>query len=382
MNALRSDRVAAILLLAAGVVGVAIANSPLADAAFAIRDIHVGPAALRLDISLEHWVSDGLLALFFLIAATELRHELQHGELDSRRTAIVPLVAALAGVVVPALVFLAMVSDPELRAGWPIPTATDIAFALGILAIAGRALPGRVRATLLALAVIDDLIAIVLIAVLFTSDLQLVPLLVAVPVVALFWLVCRRAAAAPSRWLVVALVVLGLVAWGLVHASGVHATVAGVALGLVIPPTLGDRVREALTPWTNGVVLPLFALTASLVALPVAGGSGDDALGPMFWAIVVALPVGKLLGIGLGAAIAGWVAARGRGAAARLPLGDIAVVATLGGVGFTVSLLMNELAFADSVDIRAQGTLGVLAGSIVAIVVGTVVTAVRARRYR
>ena len=378
MTFLRSERVAALLLVAAAALGVGLANSPWGTALFTVRDTHLDIPPLGLELSIGHWITDGLLAIFFFLAAIELRHELTHGELDSPRKALVPAIAAVGGVLAPALVYLAFVHDPELINGWPIPTATDIAFALGVLALVGRGLPSRVRALLLALAVIDDLIAILLIAIFFTQSLNLVPLLVAVPVVALFGFLSSRLRGRAAPWIVAALIVLGIAAWVLVHLSGIHSTIAGVALGLVMASTPAARTRRALEPWSNGIILPLFAFSSSLVLIPAVGLSG---LSPVFWAIAIALPVGKLVGISAGA----WIASRFVPKAQRraaVPLGDVLVVATLGGIGFTVSLLMNELAFRGQPIVASEGTLAVLCGSIVAAVIGTIVTSMRARRYR
>ena len=376
----RSDRIAAILLLLAAVAGLTVANSPLGDAVLELRDTYLDIPFLGIHLSVGHWITDGLLAVFFLVAAIELRHELTHGELDSPRKALVPAVAAVGGVVAPAAIFLIMVTDPDLAGGWPIPTATDIAFALGVLALVGRGLPARVRALLLALAVIDDLIAILFIAFFFTSDLQPLPLLAAIPTTLLFgWLSYRISR--PSRRaavIVPVMVVLGLATWLLVFLSGVHATIAGVALGLVLSPATGGRLRRALEPWTNSIVLPLFAFTSSLVLIPTVGLSG---LSIVFWAIVIALPVGKLVGITVGSLIATRMTPKSQRAAA-LPFRDILVVATLGGIGFTVSLLMNELAYRGLEEIVAEGTLAVLSGSAIAIVVGVTVTSIVAARHR
>jgi NhaA family Na+:H+ antiporter len=349
-----------------------VANSPAAGAVLAARDLHLGP------LSLGHWVTDGLLAVFFLLAAIELRHELTHGQLDSPRRALVPAVAAVGGVLVPALIFLALVRDPRLSGGWPIPTATDIAFALGVLALLGRGLPSRVRALLLALAVIDDLIAILLIAFFFTAGVQPVPLLIAAPLVLVFGWLGYRVKGRARIAVIVAMIILGLAVWLLVHLSGVHTTIAGVALGLALPSVAARPVRHALEPVSNGIILPLFAFTAALVAIPSLGGEG---LSPVFWGIVIALPAGKLAGITGGALIASRLlpAAERRQA---LPLGDILVVAGLGGIGFTVSLLMNELAYRGDPGIAAQGTLAVLLGSLVAIVLGGALTAIRSRAAR
>jgi NhaA family Na+:H+ antiporter len=376
VRALRSERLAAALLVIAAAAGLILANSPLAPTLFAARDLHLDIPLLGLELSIGHWITDGLLAVFFFLAAIELRHELTHGELDSPRKALIPAIAAIGGVVVPALLFLLIVRDPELARGWPIPTATDIAFALGVLAIVGRGLPGRVRALLLALAVIDDLIAILFIALFFTTGLNPLPLLIAVPVVLVFgWLGYRARRSAP---IMIAMVVLGLAAWVLVHLSGVHSTIAGVALGLILAPAVAPRVQHALEPVSNVAILPLFAFTAALVAIPNVGASG---LSPVFWGIAIALPLGKLVGITGGALLASRLmpAAERR---AALPIGDVLVVAGLGGIGFTVSLLMNQLAYRGQDEIVAEGTLAVLAGSVAAAVIGGVLTAVRARAAR
>jgi len=372
MKFFRSERYAAFLLLGAAILGVILANSTLGPALQGLRDSHLPISWLGLDLSVGHWVTDGLLAIFFFLAAIELKHELAHGELDSARKALVPTIAAVGGVIAPAAIFLLMVPDRDLSKGWPIPTATDIAFALGALALVGRALPSRIRALLLALAVIDDLIAILIIAFFFTDDLRPLPLIAAVPVVLLFGWLSRRARSAPIAGL---LIVLGIAAWVLVHLSGIHATIAGVALGLIMAGKSGGRTRHALEPWSNGIILPVFAFVAALVVLP---SVGIGELSPVFWAIIVALPVGKLIGITGGALVANRFASKRQ----RIPLGDIVAVAGLGGIGFTVSLLMNELAYAKQPQVAVEGTLAVLIASVIAAVIGVILTAIRARHYR
>ncbi|MCU1583257.1 MAG: Na+:H+ antiporter, NhaA family [Microbacteriaceae bacterium] len=376
MRFLRSERYAAFLLIGAAALGLILANTPWGPAVMAARDFHLPLPGL--DLSVGHWVTDGLLAIFFFLAAIELRHELSHGELDSPQKALVPALAAVGGVIAPALIFLAFVREPGLSSGWPIPTATDIAFALGVLAIAGRGLPARIRALLLGVAVIDDLIAILIIAFFFTTDLNPVPLLLAIPVVLLFGWVSRQGGRRASGRIVVALIVLGIVAWMLVYFSGIHSTVAGVALGLAMGTKNGARARYAIEPYSNGVILPLFAFVAALVALPAVGIGGFS---PVFWAIVVALPVGKLIGITGGAVIARSLAGR-KQLGNLLSLGDIVAVAGLGGVGFTVSLLMNELAYRNAPVVAVEGTLAVLVASIVAGVIGVLLVVARTRHYR
>jgi NhaA family Na+:H+ antiporter len=378
MRFLRNERYAAFLLLGAAVIGLVLANTAWAPALHAVRDAHPFTAWAGIDLSLGHWVTDGLLAIFFFLAAIELRHELTHGELDSPRKALVPALAAVGGVIVPALIFLILVREPGQSSGWPIPTATDIAFALGVLALAGRGLPPRIRALLLGVAVIDDLIAILIIAVFFTTELQPVPMLLAVPLVFAFGWLSRRVRRRGSAPLIVLLVVIAIAVWLLVHLSGIHATVAGVALGLSMGNHSAGVARHTLEPWSNGIILPLFAFVAALVTLP---GVGLDGLSPVFWAILVALPVGKLIGITGGALIARQLAPRStRGA--NLPMGDILMVAALGGVGFTVSLLMNELAFRRVPELAVEGTLAVLSASLIASILGVGFTVARSRHYR
>jgi NhaA family Na+:H+ antiporter len=376
--ALRSERLAALLLVIAAAAGLIVANSPAAPAVFAVRDTHLDIPWLGLELSAGHWVTDGLLAIFFFLAAIELRHELTHGELDSPRKALVPAIAAVGGVIVPALIFLLIVREPALARGWPIPTATDIAFALGVLALLGRGLPSRVRALLLALAVIDDLIAILLIAFIFTTGVQPVPLLVAVPLVLLFGWLGYRVRGRARGVVIGVLILLGIAVWVLVHLSGVHSTIAGVALGLALAPAAARPARHALEPVSNGMILPVFAFTAALVVIPAVGlGS----ISPVFWGIAIALPAGKLVGITGGALIASRLIPAPQHRTA-LPIGDVLVVAGLGGIGFTVSLLMSELAFRAVPDVAAEGTLGVLAGSVVAAVIGATLTALRSRSAR
>jgi Na+:H+ antiporter, NhaA family len=367
VRVLRSVKFPAIALIFAGTVGLLLANSPIAASVFELRDTKIGY------LSVGHWVTDGLLAVFFFLAAIELKHELRHGELDSPTKALVPSIAAVGGVIVPAVIYLLLTGDGAESAGWPIPAATDIAFALGILAIAGRALPPRIRALLLALAIIDDLIAIVIIALVFPGDFHPLPLVVAVPLVLLFgWLSAqsiRRSALIPI------LIVLSIGVWLLISLAGIHPTIAGVALGLALTSSKGEAVEHAIEPWSNAIVLPIFAAFATLVVLPDLAVTSP---GIVFWAIVVALPLGKVIGITGGALIAG---ALDRSGQPRVPLPDLLVVGTLGGIGFTVSLLMSELAFGTETAFGTDGTLGVLCASVIAAIAGAILAAARSRSY-
>jgi NhaA family Na+:H+ antiporter len=379
MTLLRSERHSAALLLAAAILGLLAANSPLGPALLGARDANVGLPAIGLDLSVAHWISDGLLALFFFLVAVELKHELTAGELNSPSKALAPAIAAAGGVLVPAGVYLLVAGGSGYAGGWPVPTATDIAFALGVLAVFGRNLPGGVRVFLLALAILDDLIAILLIAVFFTQEVSLPFLAGAAVAVALFgWLGMRfaRNARGLHGLRLAAMILLAVLAWYLVYRSGVHATIAGVALGFALAPRPAARTVHVLEPYSNGIVLPLFAFSAAAVAIPAVG---VEELSAPFWGILLALPLGKLVGITLGGWLSGVVSRRRGGYALSLP--NVMTVAALGGIGFTVSLLMNELAFARSEEIVDEGTLAVLLGSGLSIVLSAVLLTLRSRHY-
>ncbi|WIB33683.1 Na+/H+ antiporter NhaA [Curtobacterium sp. MCSS17_005] len=375
----RSPRFSAIALLTAAVLGLVVANSPIGPGLERLLDAHLPLGALGLDLSIAHWISDGLLAVFFLLVAIELKQELVDGELSNPKTAIIPAIAAVGGVLVPAGIFLLVTAGTQYTHGWPIPTATDIAFALGVLAMFGRGLPSGIRVFLLALAVLDDLIAIIIIAVVFAHDTDFLALAGAVVTLAVFWLLGRmlRPGRSGQTFIIVAMVVVGLLTWWLVYHAGVHATIAGVALGLVLPRRPGHTLHENVEPWSNAIVLPVFAFASAAVIIPSVGISE---LSPTFWAVVLALPVGKVIGITLFGTIATRIfRSPGR---SSLSFFSIITVGVLGGIGFTVSLLMNELAFARNEEILDEGVLAVLVGSGIAIVASAVVVTLRARAYR
>lgn len=377
MSLIRSERASAALLLGAAVLGLVLANTALGPGLMSIQHAHLDIPALGLELSVGHWISDGLLAIFFFIVAVELKHELIAGELNSVHKAIHPAIAAFGGVLVPAAVYLIVTSGSGYAAGWPIPTATDIAFALGVLAVFGRGLPNRLRVFLLALAVLDDLIAIIIIAVFFTANPNLGMLALAALCAVAFALLSRVRGSRMRAPIGVLMVLLALLTWVLVYRSGVHATIAGVVLGLVMAREKGKRTTHALEPWSNGLVLPVFAFSAALVAIPDVPLSRIQA---PFWGILIALPVGKFIGITAG----GWIGSRiGRsGEHPRIRLDGLFVIASLGGIGFTVSLLMNELAFGDASDVVDEGTLAVLLGSGVSMVVAAILVSWLSRRYR
>ncbi|MEJ3652207.1 Na+/H+ antiporter NhaA [Actinomycetes bacterium KLBMP 9759] len=341
---LRTETVGGIVLLGAMAIALIWANSPWGDVYTALRDLRVGPAALHLDLTVGQWATDGLLAIFFFVVGLELKRELVVGELSSVGQALLPVAAALGGMVVPALVALVVGNGtPGIEKAWAIPVATDIAFALGVLALAGSALPATARVFLLGLAVADDLGAIVVIAVVLSTGLHLLALLAAAAAATLYWWLQRRRVRA--WWLYVPLAVF---TWVAVHEAGVHATIAGVVLALLtrVRPDADEeyapalRLEHRLQPWSAGLCVPVFALFAA--GVPVGAAALHTVFTePLPLAVLTALLLGKFVGI-LGAAwlvIALTPASRPRGLGWR----DMAAVSVLGGVGFTVSLLISEL---------------------------------------
>ncbi len=373
---IRNPQVSAMLLLGAAILGLVIANTALGPGLQDLKGAHLPFTIFGLDLSAAHWVTDGLLVVFFFVVAVELRYEFTQGDLNSFAKAGAPTIAALGGVAVPALIYF-NVAGADGAQGWPIPTATDIAFALGVLALFGRRLPTSVRALLLALAVIDDLIGIFFIAVFFTETVSLPHLGLAAVALAVFWWLGRVYRGKRGSWpLRIALVAVALITWWLVASSGIHATIAGVLLGLVLSPAPAESAREKLEPFSNGIVLPLFAFVSASVAIPQVPIAE---LSPVFWAIVIALPVGKLVGI-TAAGYLGQVVLRVP-KADRVRLRELIGISLLGGIGFTVSLLMNELAHRTAPELIVEGTLGVLAGSLISAVLGAVYISLLSRSY-
>ena len=369
---MKSDRSAALALMAAAIAGLVLANSPIGGSLLDFKHMYIGIESWGLKLSLEHWVSDLLLAVFFLVAGLELKYELRSGVLSKPATAMVPVVAAIGGVVVPALIYVAFNQGTDGLRGWPIPTATDIAFALGVLAIFGRGLPKQARIFLLALAIFDDLVAILIIAVFFTSDLELTWLLAAATVAVLHFIL-EKVKTLPMN------LVRGasfLVLWYCVLQSGVHPTIAGVLLGLIIPARKAHGMVDRIQPWTNTIVLPLFAFFAVAIAIPSFEGSSST----VFMGILIGLPVGKIVGITLFALVANSLASKD--ARMELKALDFLAVAALAGVGFTVSLLMAKLAFEDRPELAAEATLAVILGSVISMLIGAGLAQSRVRHYR
>jgi NhaA family Na+:H+ antiporter len=369
---LRTETAGGMVLLGATAVALLWANSPWRGSYESLKSFTAGP------LSIEDWAKDGLLALFFFVAGLELKRELAVGELSKLKAAILPVIAAVGGMVVP--IGLAIVVSGGEGQAWAIPAATDIAFALGVLAITASGLPSSARVFLLSLAVVDDLGAIVIIAILFTSHFNLVAAAIAVALLGLYaYLQHKRV---HTAWLYVP---IALGTWFAVHESGVHATVAGVALGMLTrvrrdpyePQSPAVRLEHRLQPWSAGLAVPVFALFAA--GVPVS----PSALGQMLddrvaLAVVVGLLVGKLVGI-FGAVL---VAVRLK--VGRLPTGmgwrDMLAVSMLGGVGFTVSLLIADQALDGMAEQRAKAA--VLLASAVASLLAAAMLVRRARARR
>ncbi|MFG3552563.1 Na+/H+ antiporter NhaA [Streptomyces sp. NPDC047725] len=381
-RALRTETVGGLVLLAAAMVALVWANTPWNGTYEEIRDFDFGIPALGLDLSVGHWTADGLLTLFFLVAGIELKRELVVGELRTPATAALPVVAALCGMAVPAGVYLTSTGiGGGSGQGWAVPMATDIAFALAVLAVLSTHLPSALRAFLLTLAVVDDLGAILVIAVFFTSDLNLPALAGAVAGLVVFYLL-QRFRVRDWWWYVP----LGVLIWALMYKGGVHATVAGVAMGLILrtardedeDASPGERTEHLLRPVSAGVAVPLFALFATGVSVSV-GVLGEVFTRPEPLGVVLGLVVGKTVGIFAGT----YLAARFTRARLNPDLAwpDVLALAVLAGIGFTVALLMGDLSFTDPVDVE-HIKAAVLLGSLLAAAVAALLIKRRNGIYR
>jgi NhaA family Na+:H+ antiporter len=387
---LRQETVGGFLLIGAAALAIVLANSGLGDAYTTLRDARIGPESLHLDLTLGAWAADGLLAIFFFIAGLELKRELVAGDLRDPRRAAIPIFAAVGGMVVPALIFVAVnlgTGGSALR-GWAIPTATDIAFALAVLAVLGSFLPTALRTFLLTLAIVDDLLAIVIIAFFYTDHLAVGWLAAALVPIGIFAVLVQRRVR--SGWL---LIPLALLAWGFVHASGVHATVAGVVLGFTVPvlrskaaggpeagPGLAEHFEHLWRPVSAGIAVPIFAFFAAGVDVGGISGLVEANRSTITYGIVLGLVLGKTLGI-VGAT---WLLARFTHARLDPTLGwiDVVGVGLLGGIGFTVSLLIGDLAYGLASTYDEYVKIGVLEGSVLSALLATVVLRLRNRRYR
>jgi NhaA family Na+:H+ antiporter len=379
---LRSETIGGMLLLFAGAAALVWANSPWSQVYRNVSEFTIGPASLHLDLNIAAWAADGLLAIFFFVVGLELKREFVAGDLRDPRRAALPIAAAVGGMIVPAAIFVGInlaAGHSENLDGWAVPIATDIAFALAVLAVLSTHLPTALRTFLLTLAVVDDLLAITVIAIFYTDHLAPGPLALALIPGGLFALAVQRGV---RHWWV--LVPLAAATWGLVHASGVHATVAGVLLGFTVPVlgrhSAAEQFEHRLRPWSAGVAVPVFAFFAAGVTVGGWSGLGQSLLHPVTVGVFAGLVLGKPIGV----FVTTFLLAKFTGAALDDDLAwrDVLGVTLLAGVGFTVSLLIGELAFGYGTLTGADAKIGVLTGSVVAGMLAAVVLVSRNAVYR
>ncbi|WP_436589409.1 Na+/H+ antiporter NhaA [Rothia sp. HC945] len=392
---LRQESTGGVILLCATLLALVMANSGASSWYFAVRDHHLGFAigALDLDLSIGHWAADGLLAVFFFIVGLELKKEFVVGELRNPGTSVVPMAAAAGGVALPAIIFAAINAGGPAIGGWAVPTATDIAFAVAVLAVVGRNLPTALRTFLLTLAVVDDLIAITIIAIFYTSDLNLGFLaLAALPLAAYAFVAYRGEKVLHLRpeaaWII--LLPLGVLTWAFFLGSGIHATIAGVLLGFCVPVRQGRRtpadaraglsevLEHRIRPLSAGLCVPVFAFFSAGVAVGGWSGFVESVSSPAALGIVLGLVVGKCLGI-TGAT---WLVTRLRGPKLdpEIAWPDVVGVSLVAGIGFTVSLLIAELSFAGDPSLDGAAKVAILTGSALAALCGGAFLALRSKR--
>ncbi len=397
-HVLRKETTGGVLLVAAAVIALVWANSPAAESYFALRNFEIGYEPWHLRLPLGAWAADGLLAIFFFLVGLELKREFIVGSLRDLRTSIVPIVAAAGGVAVPALIYIAVVhSHSQLHQGWAIPTATDIAFAVAVLAIIGSHLPPALRIFLLTLAVVDDLIAVTIIAVFYTDHIEFVPLLIGLAVIGLYGVIAHRfrdffSHRSVGAWAV--LLPLGLIAWALVHASGIHATVAGVLLGFAVPvrysnsapgartdiPGLAEIFDFRFRPFSAGIAVPVFAFFAAGVNFGGLAGLGSSLTHPVTIAVIAGLVFGKPLGI----LITTWLMTTFTRSKLDRSITwiDLTGIGLLAGIGFTVSLLVAELSFSADLPEHDEAKVAILLASVLASILASILLVARNRRYR
>jgi NhaA family Na+:H+ antiporter len=377
-----SEAASALPLLAAALIALVIANSPLASALEAGLVTKLGVVWGPIDLvkPLRLWINDGLMALFFLLVGLEIKRELVEGELSQPANVVLPVAGALGGMFVPAAIYLALTGlDPAVLKGWAIPTATDIAFSLGVLAVLGSRVPLSLKVFLTTLAIVDDLGAIVIIAAFYTEHLSLLAL--AFAAVSIAGLAALNLVGVRRLW---PFLLVGLALWLSVLKSGVHATLAGVTLALFIPISAGREAEDhrpaiwlehALRPWSAWLIMPAFALANA--GMPLFELKAAQLVAPVTLGVALGLFLGKQIGIMLGAGLP--VLLR----IARLPEGaswrQLCGVATLGGIGFTMSLFIGSLAFDDAVR-GGEVKFGVLLGSLLSALLGYVVLRIPQRR--
>jgi Na+:H+ antiporter, NhaA family len=381
---LAKDTTGGLLLVFAAVCALIAANSPIRHLYQTVSETAIGPAAWHLNLTVAEWSADGLLALFFLAVGLELKHEITVGSLRNPRQAGVPILAAMGGMAMPALIFalvVSLVGHGYGLGGWAIPTATDIAFALAVLGLFGARMPRGVRTFLLTLAVVDDLLAIIVIAAFYSHHLNFGWLAASLAMVALVGVYART-----YRPTAFVMVPLALLAWTFMHLSGVHATISGVLLGLVVPAKLvHDDIHPRthywgarIAPWSSALALPVFAFFAAGVDLVDGRGFAQVVNQPVVLAIVAALIVGKFVGV-VGTAV--FLTRRlGMHLAPGVRLRDLISVGFLAGIGFTVALLVAELSYGAGGTMTDGAKVAILAGSGLSAIAGAIAIRLALRR--
>lgn len=397
---MRKESVGGIVLLSATLCAIILANSPAHDFYGGLRDTNIGPhipGFHHLFMSVHHWAADGLLTVFFFLTGLELKKEFVVGDLRDPGKAVVPVAAAFGGAVTPAIIYFAINHNSKTAVhGWAIPTATDIAFAVAVLASVGSFLPAALRTFLLTLAVVDDLIAIVIIALFYTSGFQAWYLIASVvPIGIYFWLTHKHEKLFhEKKWAAwVILLPLGIITWALFLESGIHATIAGVILGFCVPVRMTVQAKAAdahgglsevlehrLRPLSTGVCVPLFAFFSAGVALGGWDGFTRALADPVAIGIIVGLVVGKTIGI-TGTT---WLITRFRGVNLDPDVAwiDVVGLAVTGGIGFTVSMLVAELSFAHGDAHTEDAKIAIMVGSALAALCGAVILSLRNKHYK
>lgn len=397
---MRKESVGGFILLAATVLAVVLANTQASHFYETVRDTEVGitvPGFSHLMMNVHHWAADGLLTVFFFLTGLELKKEFVVGDLRSPGKAIVPVAAAFGGAMTPAILYFAINhgSDTAVH-GWAIPAATDIAFAVAVLAGVGTFLPAALRTFLLTLAVVDDLIAIVIIALFYTSSFQAWYIIASIiPIGIYFWVTHKHERLFhEKKWAAwVILLPLGLTTWALFLESGIHATIAGVILGFCVPVRMTSQAKAAgsngglsevlehrLRPLSTGFCVPLFAFFSAGVAIGGWDGLQRAVADPVAIGIIVGLVVGKTVGI-TGTT---WLITRFRGVNLDSDIAwvDIIGLAVTGGIGFTVSMLVAELSFAAGEAHTEDAKIGIMIGSVTAAICGAVILSMRNKHYK